>query len=34
MDRRAFVRGLTLGALAVPHVACAQPARKVYRIGI
>jgi putative ABC transport system substrate-binding protein len=34
MDRRAFIGSLALGTLAVPHVARAQPARKVYRIGI
>src|SRR5262245_32969916 len=34
MDRRAFIGGLALGALARPRVALAQPARKVYRIGI
>jgi ABC-type uncharacterized transport system substrate-binding protein len=34
MERRAFIGGLALGTLAAPHVARAQPARKVYRIGI
>ena len=34
MDRRAFIGGLALGTLAAPHVARAQPARKVFRIGI
>ena len=34
MDRRVFIGGLTLGTLAVPRGAPAQPARKVYRIGI
>ena len=34
MDRRAFLGSLALGTLAVPHLAPAQPARKVYRIGI
>jgi putative ABC transport system substrate-binding protein len=34
MDRRAFVGSLALAALAVSRVAPAQPARKVYRIGI
>ncbi len=34
MDRRAFIGGLALGALAGPRVTPAQPARKVYRIGI
>lgn len=34
MDRRAFIGSLALGTLAVPHVTLAQPARKVYRIGI
>src|SRR5687768_15710227 len=33
MDRRAFIGGLTLGGLAAPRAAPAQPARKVYRIG-
>src|SRR5262249_9202565 len=31
---RAFIGSLTIGILAVPHVARAQLARKVYRIGI
>jgi putative ABC transport system substrate-binding protein len=34
MDRRAFLGSLALGTLAVPRAAPAQPARKVYRIGI
>jgi putative ABC transport system substrate-binding protein len=34
IDRRAFIGSLALGTLAVPRVASAQPARKVYRIGI
>ncbi len=34
MDRRAFIGGLALGTLAVTRAARAQPARKVYRIGI
>ena len=34
MDRRAFIGGLAIGTVAVAHVAPAQPARKVYRIGI
>ena len=34
MDRRAFIGGLALGTLAALHLARAQPARKVYRIGI
>ena len=34
MDRRAFIGSLALGTLTVPHVGLAQPARKVYRIGI
>jgi ABC-type uncharacterized transport system substrate-binding protein len=34
IDRRAFIRNLALGTLAAPHVARAQPARQVYRIGI
>jgi len=34
MDRRALLGGLALGTIAVPRVARAQPARKVYRIGI
>jgi hypothetical protein len=33
MDRRGFITSLTLGTFAVPRVAPAQPARKVYRIG-
>jgi putative ABC transport system substrate-binding protein len=34
MDRRAFLGSLVLGILGVPRVAAAQPAHKVYRIGI
>jgi putative ABC transport system substrate-binding protein len=34
MNRRAFIGGLALGTLAVPRVTSAQPARKLYRIGI
>jgi ABC-type uncharacterized transport system substrate-binding protein len=34
MDRRAFVGGLALGSLALPHVARGQPLRKLSRIGI
>jgi putative ABC transport system substrate-binding protein len=34
MDRRAFIGSLVVGTLAVPRAAGAQPARKVYRIGI
>ena len=34
MDRRAFIGSSVLGALAAWRVARAQPARKVYRIGI
>src|SRR5262245_26458802 len=34
MDRRTFIGNLALGTLVVPRVASAQPARKVYRIGI
>ncbi len=34
LDRRFFISGLALGAFAVPGVAPAQPARKVYRIGL
>jgi putative ABC transport system substrate-binding protein len=34
MDRRAFIGSLGLGSLAVPRAVPAQPARKVYRIGI
>ena len=34
MDRRAFIGSLALGILAAPRAAPAQPARKVYRIGI
>ena len=34
MERRAFVGSLALGTLAIPQAARAQPARKVYRIGM
>jgi putative ABC transport system substrate-binding protein len=34
MDRRAFIGSLALGTLAAPRAAPAQPARKVYRIGM
>jgi putative ABC transport system substrate-binding protein len=34
MDRRALIGGLVLGTLAVSRLAHAQPARKVYRIGV
>src|SRR5262245_22364587 len=34
MDRRALIGSLTFGALAVTRAAAAQPARKVFRIGI
>ncbi len=34
MDRRAFVSGITLGLLAAPLAGEAQPAGKVWRIGI
>jgi putative ABC transport system substrate-binding protein len=34
MNRRAFIGSLALGTLAAPRLARAQPARKVYRIGI
>ena len=34
MDRRAFISGITVGLLAAPLAAEAQPAGKVYRIGI
>ena len=34
MNRRAFIGSLALGTLAVPRAARAQPAGKVYRIGI
>jgi putative ABC transport system substrate-binding protein len=34
MDRRAFVGSVALGVLARPRAARAQPARRVYRIGI
>ena len=34
MDRRALIGSLVFGALKVPRAASAQPARKVFRIGI
>ena len=34
MDRRAFIAGIASGFLAAPLAAAAQPAGKVYRIGI
>jgi ABC-type uncharacterized transport system substrate-binding protein len=34
MDRRTFIGGFALGTLAASHAARAQPARKVYRIGV
>jgi putative ABC transport system substrate-binding protein len=34
MDRRAFLNGLALGTFALPRDTYAQPARKIYRIGI
>ena len=34
MNRRAFIGSLALAAFAVPRAARAQPARKVYRIGV
>ena len=34
MNRRAFIGGLAVGALAMPRITLAQPAHKVYRIGI
>jgi len=34
MDRRAFIGGLALGTFTASHAARAQPARKVYRIGV
>jgi len=34
VNRRAFIGSLTIGIIPVPHVARAQLARKVYRIGI
>jgi len=34
MDRRVFISGITLGLLAAPHAAEAQPTGKVYRIGV
>ena len=34
MDRRAFIGSLALATVALPRTASAQPARKVYRIGI
>ena len=33
MNRRTFLRGLTLGTLAAPLVGEAQPAQKMWRIG-
>ena len=33
MDRRAFISGVTVGLVAAPLAAAAQPARKVWRIG-
>jgi len=33
MNRRTFLRGLTLGAVAAPLAAEAQPAGKIWRIG-
>jgi len=34
MNRRAFIGGVARGTLAVPRATPAQPARKVYRIGL
>src|SRR5262245_32523116 len=34
MDRRTFIGGLALGTLTTPRATFAQPARKVYRIGV
>jgi hypothetical protein len=34
MDRRAFIGSLAVGTLALPRAGPAQPAGKVYRIGI
>jgi putative ABC transport system substrate-binding protein len=34
MDRRAFIGSLALGTLALPRITRAQPARKLYQIGI
>jgi putative ABC transport system substrate-binding protein len=34
MDRRVFISGMTLGLLAAPLAAAAQPAGKVYRVGV
>src|SRR5215467_982371 len=34
MERRAFIGRVAVGTLAAPRIAQAQPARKVYRIGI
>jgi putative ABC transport system substrate-binding protein len=34
MDRRVFIGGLALGTLGLPPAARAQPARKMYRIGV
>ena len=33
MNRRAFIGGVALGALAAPRITLAQPTRKVFRIG-
>src|SRR6266550_2409112 len=34
MNRRTFLCGLTLGTLSAPRAAEAQPAKKVYRVGM
>ena len=34
IERRVFVGGLALGALAAPRLSHAQPARRLYRIGV
>ena len=34
IDRRTFVKGLAVSVLAAPHAAGAQPAAKVYRVGV
>ena len=34
MDRRAFISGATLAFLAAPLAAGAQPAGKIFRIGV
>jgi len=34
MDRRAFMSGLTVGLLAAPLTAGAQPARRVWQVGL